>query len=185
MTRIAATIPAFQAAPSVGDVVRRTLQLIPDVLVVDDGSRDGTAEEARRAGAGVLVLSDNHGKGVALRTAFDALISRGYSGIVTLDADGQHVPEEIPRLLEAGTGPISCWALATTSSADMGSVRRTSNRLSSWAISFAAGQSLSDVADWLPALLPAPPHDHRLPGDPASKPKVRSWCARRDTGSAS
>lgn len=144
MTRIAATIPAFQAAPSLGDVVRRTLRLIPDVLVVDDGSRDGTAEEARAAGAEVLVLPENRGKGVALRTAFDTLIPRGYSGIVTLDADGQHLPEEIPRLLEAGPADL---VLGTRDHLfrDMGTVRRTSNRLSSWAISFAAGQSLSDV----------------------------------------
>jgi glycosyltransferase involved in cell wall biosynthesis len=52
--RIAAAIPAYQAAPSVGDVVRGALELLPEVLVVDDGSTDGTAEAARRAGARVI-----------------------------------------------------------------------------------------------------------------------------------
>jgi len=144
MTLIAATIPAYQAAPSIGDVVRRTLRLMPNVLVVDDGSTDGTADEARRAGAEVRVLPRNCGKGAALRTAFEALLARGCTGIVTLDADGQHLPEEIPRLLEVSGADL---VLGTRDHlfVEMGPVRRTSNRLSSWAISFAAGQRLSDV----------------------------------------
>ncbi len=146
MTRIAAAIPAFQAEPSVGDVVRRTRALIPDVLVIDDGSLDRTAEAARQAGAEVVSLTPNQGKGMALKTAFRILFARGFDAVITLDADGQHLPEEIPRLLEAGeTGAELVLGTRDHLFAEMGSLRRVSNRLSSRAISLAAGRPLTDV----------------------------------------
>ncbi len=146
MTRVAAAIPAFQAEPSVGDVVRRTRALIPDVLVIDDGSLDRTAEAARQGGAEVKSLTPNQGKGMALKTAFQILFARGFDAVITLDADGQHLPEEIPRLLEAGeTGAELVLGTRDHLFAEMGSLRRVSNRLSSRAISLAAGRPLTDV----------------------------------------
>lgn len=146
MTRVAAAIPAFQAEPSVGGVVRRTRLLIADVLVVDDGSLDRTAEAARQAGAEVKSLTPNQGKGMALKTAFQILFARGFDTVITLDADGQHLPEEIPRLLEAReTGADLVLGTRDHLFAEMGSLRRVSNRLSSRAISLAAGRPLTDV----------------------------------------
>ena len=144
--RIAAAIPAFQAGASVGDVVRRTREVLPDVLVVDDGSSDATAEAARGAGAELVAHAVNRGKGAALVTAFRTLFGRGWDGVVTLDADGQHLPEEIPKLLEAARGGADL-VLGTRDHlfAEMAAARRVANRLSSWAISWAAGQPLSDV----------------------------------------
>lgn len=141
---LAAAIPAYQAAASVGDVVRRTLPLVEEVLVVDDGSTDGTAAAARAAGARVISHDRNRGKGRALATAFEDLFGRGFGRVVTLDADGQHLPEEIPRLLAA---PAADLVLGTRSHlfADMGLVRRTSNRASSLLISAVAGHRLGDV----------------------------------------
>ncbi len=143
---VAVAIPAYQAAPSVGDVVERTLRLLPDVLVIDDGSTDGTAGIALEAGAEVISLGHNRGKGDALETAFGELFGRGFSAVVTLDADGQHLPEQIPMLLDAAAAGADL-VLGTRERlfAEMSGLRRHSNRLSSRAISFAAGQSLADV----------------------------------------
>ena len=144
--KIAITIPAYQAAPSIGDVVRRSLKILPTVLVVDDGSDDDTAGEASRAGAEVISLPKNQGKGDALETAFKELFRRGFAAVVTVDADGQHLPEEIPVLLNIATTDTDL-ILGTRDHlfAEMGQVRRMSNRLSSKAIAMVAGQSLSDI----------------------------------------
>ncbi len=144
-SHVAVAIPAFQAAPSVGDVVIRTLRLMPNVLVIDDGSSDGTAEAARQAGAEVVSVPVNRGKGHALSQAFDLLFARGHDWVLTLDADGQHLPEEIPKLLERAHGADLVLGTRQHLFTQMGRVRQTSNRLSSRAISWAAGESLVDV----------------------------------------
>jgi glycosyltransferase involved in cell wall biosynthesis len=97
----AALIPAYDAAASLAPVVAGARAVVGTVLVVDDGSRDDTAAVAARAGAEVLRHERNRGKGAALLTGLRALAARGVERAVTLDADGQHLPEEIPRLLAA------------------------------------------------------------------------------------
>ena len=143
--RIAAAIPAYQAAPSVGAVVRGVLRELPEVLVVDDGSTDATAAEARRAGARVLSFPRNRGKGAALAAAFRDLFARGFDGVLTLDADGQHLPAEIPKILAAAGEADLVLGIRDHLFAEMSPVRRASNRLSSKAISFAAGQCFTDI----------------------------------------
>lgn len=138
-------IPAFDAAPSIADVVRRSLAVAAGVLVVDDGSRDDTTVRAKRAGAEVVRHPVNRGKGCALRSAFDLLFARGYDHVITLDADGQHRPEEIPKLYEPtrhGADLVIGSRAAVFS--EMHPIRRASNRWSSRLISFAAGQALED-----------------------------------------
>ncbi len=143
---VAVTIPAYQAAPSVGDVVERTLRILPDVLVIDDGSDDDTAAVARQAGAEVISQPVNRGKGDALELAFGKLFDRGFQAVITLDADGQHLPEEIPVLLEAAAGGADL-VLGTRDRLfdQMSVLRRHANRLSSHIISLVAGQRLGDV----------------------------------------
>jgi glycosyltransferase involved in cell wall biosynthesis len=145
MIRLAAAIPAFDAAATIAGIALRTLAVIPELLVVDDGSSDDTVAEARRGGAEVVSQPTNCGKGAALRRAFAALFARGADAVVTLDADGQHLPEEIPKLLEqAGSADLVIGGREHLF-AQMGAVRRTSNRLSSSAISAVAGVRLGDV----------------------------------------
>jgi glycosyltransferase involved in cell wall biosynthesis len=144
--RVAVAIPAFQAAPTIADVARRALGQVPHVLVVDDGSTDGTADAARATGVRVIAHAVNRGKGAALRTAFDDLFPRGFEAVVTLDADAQHPPEEIPKLLAGWErGAELVLGVREHLFAEMFWVRRLSNRLSSRGISFLAGQALPDV----------------------------------------
>lgn len=143
----AALIPAFQAAPWIAAVVEGTSAVLELVVVVDDGSDDGTGELARGAGARVFTHPRNRGKGWALGTGFRELLAAGVSEIVTLDADGQHLPGEIPRLVEARRRTSADLVIGTRSHlfGAMSRLRRTSNRLSSWAISILAGAAQSDI----------------------------------------
>ena len=90
-----ALIPAYQEGPRIGSVVEAARLLLP-VVVIDDGSRDDTAQRAEAAGATVLRQIPNAGKGAALRMGFRYALDRGVAAVITLDADGQHDPAEIP-----------------------------------------------------------------------------------------
>lgn len=92
-------IPAYNEELTIGSVVALAKKF-GDVLVVDDGSTDRTSEIAQRAGALVIRHSSNRGKGAALKTGFQYALSREYEIVVTMDADGQHNPDEIPILME-------------------------------------------------------------------------------------
>lgn len=94
-------VPAYQAASTVGAVVRGLLRHLPRVLVVDDGSTDQTGAEAKAAGAEVLSLPVNGGKGNAIRAGLARILSTESSHVAFVDADGQHDPEDLPSLLAA------------------------------------------------------------------------------------
>jgi glycosyltransferase involved in cell wall biosynthesis len=95
---IAALIPAYNARETIGGVVAGAKRHVAHVLVVDDGSDDGTGDEAARFGAVVIRHLNNRGKGEALKTGFRYLTARGFGAVLTLDADGQHDPDDIPAL---------------------------------------------------------------------------------------
>src|SRR5437899_926082 len=99
--RPAALVPAYQAAETVGEVVRGLLESVSRVLVVDDGSTDETPEKASGAGAELLRLPVNSGKGSALRAGLATLLASDATHIAFVDADGQHDPRDLPRLLAA------------------------------------------------------------------------------------
>jgi glycosyltransferase involved in cell wall biosynthesis len=98
---VVALVPAYRAEASIAEVVRGTRARLARVVVVDDGSGDATAARAAAAGAEVLVHPENRGKGAALVTGLAALAREGVARVLTLDADGQHLPDEIPVLLAA------------------------------------------------------------------------------------
>jgi len=97
--KTAAIIPAYREERHISDVVRRTRDQLDHVLVVDDGSRDTTARCAREAGAEVIVHSQNRGKGEAIKTGLRHWLDRQFIHVIILDADGQHLPEEIDRFM--------------------------------------------------------------------------------------
>ena len=145
---MAVVIPAFQAAATIGDVVARTLAALPEaqVIVVDDGSTDGTGEEGRGKGASVLTHPRNRGKGVALLTGIARACADGADLIVTLDADGQHPSEEAPRLLRPITDARADLVLgARRRGQQMPVSRRFTNWLSARLASRIGGQRVSDA----------------------------------------
>ena len=94
-------IPAYNARETIAGVVRGVLRHLETVIVADDGSTDGTAEVAREAGADVIVLGGNRGKGNALRVLFAEARKRGFCAAIAIDADGQHDVGDIPSFLQA------------------------------------------------------------------------------------
>lgn len=97
--RIVAAIPCFNEERFIGSVVLKAKKFVDEVIVIDDGSTDRTAEIAEAAGALVIRHERNQGKGVAINTAFEQARRTGCSGLVLLDGDGQHEPSDIPSLL--------------------------------------------------------------------------------------
>jgi len=95
-----AVIPAHNEEKNIRKTVEKTLNYVDNVVVVDDGSKDGTAKLAEKAGAIVLHHMINLGKGAALKTGCDYAFSGGAMHIVALDADAQHDPDDIPRFAE-------------------------------------------------------------------------------------
>ena len=93
-------MPAFNEGAAIGTVIAALLPHYPRVVVVDDGSRDRTAERALAAGATVLRHPLNRGQGAALQTGIRYAVDQGARCVVTFDSDGQHRPEDIPRLVE-------------------------------------------------------------------------------------
>jgi glycosyltransferase involved in cell wall biosynthesis len=142
--RVAALIPAYQAAAHLGEVLLRLAALAPapEVLVVDDGSRDATAEVARRHGARVLAFAANRGKGHALLAGFHALT--GFDAVVALDADGQHPPESFPDFVRAAESGADVVLGRRRFDTAMPWVRRFANTVSSGWATLAAGQRISD-----------------------------------------
>jgi len=97
---IVAAIPAFNEEATIARVVVGAGKYVDKVLVCDDGSKDMTGEIAERLGAEVVRHERNLGKGAAMRSLFDFAKRLGADVVVTIDADGQHDPDEIPKLVE-------------------------------------------------------------------------------------
>lgn len=96
---VVALIPAYNEAATIRDLVQRTLAVVPRVVVVDDGSVDATAAQLQDLPITLLRHANNLGKAACLRAGFEYACEHGAQLVVTLDGDGQHQPEDIPRLL--------------------------------------------------------------------------------------
>ncbi len=146
--RTLALIPGYQEGPRVGLVVEAAARHL-SVLVVDDGSADDTANVAEAAGATVIRQRPNQGKGAALRAGFRYALEGGWDAVVTLDADGQHDPDEIPRFVAAfdapgASGPRPELIIGRRDFDRMPRVRRLSNVLGTAVFSWAVGQPIAD-----------------------------------------
>lgn len=144
--KVAALIPAYREERFIAEVVRRTRARLDTVLVVDDGSPDATAAQARAGGAEVIAHAQNQGKGAAVQTGLRTLLERDFTYFLLLDGDGQHLPEEIPRFLEAaGDGAKLLVGNRMAETKDMPLHRLMTNRFMSTQISLLCGQQVADT----------------------------------------
>lgn len=141
--RVLALIPAYNAAAYVAEVVGVARTHLP-VLVVDDGSRDDTGRVAEAAGAAVVRQEPNQGKGAALQHGFRWALEQGYDAILTLDADGQHDPAEIPSFLACYDTTGADLIIGARDFSQMPPVRRFANTVGRWSFSWAMGQPIRD-----------------------------------------
>ena len=139
-----ALIPAYNESERVRAVIAATRAYLP-VLVVDDGSSDETATIAQEAGATVLRQIPNQGKGAALKRGFRwALEQPDVEALITLDADGQHDPAEIPKFLHAQRDHGSDLIIGYRDFSQMPATRRIANSLGTVGLSWAMGQKILD-----------------------------------------
>jgi glycosyltransferase involved in cell wall biosynthesis len=146
-TTCAAVIPCYNEGATIAALVAALRQYLPLVVVVDDGSTDGTAVAAANAGATVIRHGRNLGKGAALRTGLSHARKRGFEWVATLDGDGQHVPADLPAFLQCAnqTGASLVVGNRMHNARAIPWLRRQVNRWMSRQLSRLAGRHLPDT----------------------------------------
>ncbi len=142
--KFCALIPSYNEEPHIAEVVRRTRQFVDDVIVYDDGSSDNSVQEAESAGATVIRHPQNMGKGATLADGMDWAAENGYDAVLTLDADGQHLPEEIQPFLDAIQNAEMVVGSRMAERKDMPFVRWNTNLFMSWVVSKLAHVRIPD-----------------------------------------
>ncbi len=143
---ICVVIPAYNAAKTIRQVVSETLQFGLPVAVVNDGSTDATAMVIEDLPVTALRNDTRRGKGAALKTGFAWALERGCSGVITLDADGQHDPPAIPKLVAAAERDRLDIVLASRFAQfdEMAGLRRYWNRFGAWCMKRRTGFAIND-----------------------------------------
>jgi glycosyltransferase involved in cell wall biosynthesis len=145
--RVGVIIPAYQCAATIEPVIAEARRQVERIVVVDDGSDDGTADRARLAGAEVLRHPYNRGKGAALQTAMRYLVEQGFTHALSMDGDGQHLAREIPKLLAASTAEPRALVIGvrTIGTQAVDGVKLFGNRFANLCVSQAAGVEIPDT----------------------------------------
>lgn len=147
--RVLVVIPAYNEEKSIRAVVAEVIEAAPlyDVVVVNDGSTDRTAREARAAGAAVLTLPFNLGVGAAMRTGYRYALQQGHHVVVQVDGDGQHDSRDLAALVSAleTTNIVIGSRFASGASYSVRGPRRWAMRLLAWTVSRVAKSRLTDV----------------------------------------
>ena len=145
--RVFIVVPAFNEATTIRAIVERSLAVASDVIVVDDGSVDGTS--AALDGLPIVLLRNpvNVGKGLSLWRAMTYAVAHGAQFVVTLDGDGQHRPEDVPRLVRAASALERAVVIGSRmhDRANMPTGRYWGNKAGLFWISWATGQPISDA----------------------------------------
>ena len=144
--RIAVVIPALNEALRIRDVVEGALRHCPNVILVDDGSNDGTVEAVAGLPVSVLRHPVRMGKGAGLRDGFAEALRHGFDAVVTMDGDGQHSADDIPRLL-AAANRFPGWIVIGArlrKRANQPMYRRLANEFGDWGIAWGTGYQVAD-----------------------------------------
>lgn len=157
MVKSVAIIPAYNEEVALGSIILRTLQYVDEVIIVNDGSDDKTVDVARLAGAEIINHATNLGKGEALKSGFSAIGDADV--VVTIDADGQHNPDEIPSLikpiLEDGADLVNGSRYMNGPEENTPAYRRVGQQVLDNATNISAGIKVTDSQSGFRAFSPA------------------------------
>lgn len=144
--RIAVVIPALNEALRIREVVGAALRQCPNVILVDDGSEDGTVEAVADLPVRVLRHPTRMGKGAGLRDGFAEALRLGFDAVLTMDGDGQHSADDIPRLLAAGNRHPGWIVIGARlrKRANQPTYRRLANGFGDWGIAWGTGYQVAD-----------------------------------------
>lgn len=145
--KICVIIPTYNESKTISSLIEKIRLLGLDILVIDDGSTDNTAEIAQGNAALVLRNPHNEGKGASLTLGFCYAVTNCYDAVITMDGDGQHLPEEITLFLETAKISNAGIILGNRMSGhqNMPFIRILTNKFMSWLISLIAGQKIPDT----------------------------------------
>ena len=145
-TSVLALVPAYNAAEHLGELIPRLQLQVPDqdLLLVNDGSTDNTLDLLKEHQVNYISFPENRGKGASLLAGFDFALSHGYRSVLTIDADLQHLPEEIPRFLALDDGRTVILGTRHISLSVMPFDRWLTNNLTSLIISVFSTQRVRD-----------------------------------------
>ncbi len=145
--KIAILIPCHNEAQAIGTLVEKLRTRMLDVVVVDDGSGDGTGAIAAGKGAHVITIPERGGKGNAMQIGFKYVVAQGYDALIVMDGDGQHAVEDVPAFIERykATQASLINGNRMANNKNMPFVRKLTNRFMSWIISTVCRQRIEDT----------------------------------------